>query len=267
MLSAHIARLNILATALLVGLAPLATAAALAPATIDGRVLGLDGKPLAGVQIWLTSEPYSEKRDFRTRTKADGRFSLVRVPSGKYSFSIVRIQSADDFTESVHTRPGDTLQIDQNLKRRIVTIRNGSLVRRFEYLGSRSEGLAGGSWTETTHGLAKGVRECAELRSHPTITSRSGVVSCAKHHIPLLTVRGYGVEDYAQGRHRTITLIHTFGKQLEREQCNPNYIPRDKSLKRSKDYPVPVSVTYCPKCEEATWLTEAEAREEARHNE
>jgi hypothetical protein len=189
------------------------------------------------------------------------------LAAGNYSISIVDTQGADYFGASVQAGPGDAWHVDENLKRRTVTIRSKALLRRFEYLGSRSEkALAGGAWTETTNGLANGVRECAELRSHPTITSRIGVVSCAKHHIPLLTVRGYGVQDYARGRRRTITLIHTFGKQLEREQCNPNYIPRDKSLTRSKDYPVPVSVTYCPKCEEATWLTAGEAREEARQN-
>jgi hypothetical protein len=250
----------------LVLIALIATAAGAAAATVEGRVTGLNGKTMQGVQIWLTREPYSEKADFRTRTKADGRFFIGNVSPGNYSFSVVRIDEVDDLTVSLQVQPGSNWQIDHNLRRRIVTLRSNTSVRRFEYLGSRSEGFAGGAWTETTNGLPKGVRECAELRSHPTITSRSGGVSCAKHHIPLITVRGYGVRDYARGPQRIITLIHTFGKQLEREKCNPNYIPRDKSLKCTKDYPVPVSVTYCPKCEEATWLTEEEAREEARQN-
>jgi hypothetical protein len=266
MMRLHIAARNSVTAPLFVFGALVATTAVAAHVSFEGRILGLHGKPLENVQIWVTREPYSEKADFRTRTKANGRFSLANVPSGKYSISIVRIEGVDDFTASLQAQPGDTWQIDQDIRRRTVTIRDKASVRRFEYLGSRSEGLAGGTWTETTHGLPKGVRECAELRSHPTITSRSGVVSCAKHRIPLVTVRGYGVPDYAPGPRRTITLIHTFGKQLEREECNPNYIPRDKSLKRTKDYPVPVSVTYCPKCEEATWLTEEEAREMLRRN-
>jgi hypothetical protein len=243
----------------------IATAAASSTATFEGRIIGLDGKALQGVQIWLTREPYTEKADFRARTDARGRFLLGNVPPGTYSFSVVRIDKADDFSVSLQAPPGSTWRINHNLRRRTVTLRSRASTRQFEYLGSRTEGLAGGEWIETTNGLPKGVRECAELRSHPTIKSGSGVVLCAKHRIPLLTVRGYGVQDYAPGPRRTITMIHTFGKQLEREQCNPNYIPRDKSLKRTKDYPVPVSVTYCPKCEEATWLTEEEAREEARH--
>jgi|ERR1700730_579177 len=105
---------------------------------------------------------------------------------------------------------------------------------------------------------------CSYLREHPVVISATGQKLCARHRIPLLTVHGYGVTDYAQGSERTLTLIHTFGPQFEREQCNPNYIPRNQSLKRSKDYPIPILVTYCPKCEDATWISEAEWRDSFR---
>jgi hypothetical protein len=107
---------------------------------------------------------------------------------------------------------------------------------------------------------------CTYWHDHPVITSRTGQKLCARHHIPLVTVHGYGTLDYAPGprdiyQNRVITLIHTWGLQAQREKCNPNYIPRGQSLQRTKDQPVPILVTYCPKCEDATWLTEKEARQ------
>jgi Carboxypeptidase regulatory-like domain len=236
--------------------------ALLAEVTFEGRVLGVHDKPLQSVQIWIQREPYRKDGDFRTQTDSNGRFALTNLPPGEYSISVVRIEGVDDFVVShIQARAGDTWGIDYNMRRRTATIRNqgSKSLRRFEYLGSRTKLLAGGDWTETTNGLPRGTRECAELRSHPTIVSRGGVVLCAKHHIPLISAHGFGSTDYAK-RERTITLIHTWGLQRRREECNPNHIPLDQSLHRSKDRPIPLVITYCPKCEDAVWLTEEENR-------
>jgi hypothetical protein len=99
---------------------------------------------------------------------------------------------------------------------------------------------------------------CSYWREHPTVTAASGQKLCARHKTPLLTVHGYGTRNYAAARE--VSLIHTFGPQLEREQCNPNYIPRDQALKRSRDYPISIPVTYCRECEKATAVSEAEWR-------
>jgi Carboxypeptidase regulatory-like domain len=256
MRSRHPARSNING-ALLISIALVASwHAALAQVTFEGRVLSAQNEPLRNVKIWVQREPYREDKDFlSTHTNSNGRFSLTNLPSGKYSISIVRIDGVDDFSASqIQTRAGDIWQVDYSIRRRTTTIGNqgSKKPRRFEYLGSRTKLLAGGNWTETTNGLPQSVRECVELRSHPTIVARTGVLLCAKHRIPLVTQRGY--------RMRELTLIHTWGLRLQREKCNPNYIPHDQSLKRDKDYTIPTMITYCPKCEDATWLTEEEAR-------
>jgi hypothetical protein len=101
---------------------------------------------------------------------------------------------------------------------------------------------------------------CSYWHDHPVITTSTEQKICSRHHIPLITKKGYGSTDYANPQ-RSITLIHTWGLQRRREECNPNHIPLDQSLHRSKDRPVPLLVTYCPKCEDAVWLTEEENRQ------
>ncbi len=46
---------------------------------IKGRVLGPDGKPLAGAKVYVTTRTYKDKRDpkVRAQTDADGRFQLT----------------------------------------------------------------------------------------------------------------------------------------------------------------------------------------------
>src|SRR5579884_3903586 len=46
---------------------------------IKGRVLGPDGKPLAGAKVYVTTRTYKDKRDpkVRAETDADGRFQLT----------------------------------------------------------------------------------------------------------------------------------------------------------------------------------------------
>lgn len=133
---------------------------------------------------------------------------------------------------------------------------NTKTVRRFEYLGSTEKLMAGGNWRETTNGIPRWERECAELQAHPTIVSH-GAVLCAKHHIPLITRIAYGVPE----KSNVITLNHYgAGIQAKKMECNPNYVPFEMSFKRDKHHTVANKVTYCPKCEDAVWLTHEEFR-------
>jgi hypothetical protein len=87
---------------------------------------------------------------------------------------------------------------------------------------------------------------CTELNKHPIIVSASGQKFCARHHIPLITVRGFR----APGN--PLVFYHPVNRAQQRvEDCNPNYIYPDHSLYRNKRCPIPAWVTYCPNCEDA----------------
>jgi hypothetical protein len=84
---------------------------------------------------------------------------------------------------------------------------------------------------------------CRALMNQPIDTSRSGQTLCGRHHIALVTVPGF--------RRRGDWIIDATDEEAIMEACNPNSIPADASLKRSKECPVPANIRYCPKCEEA----------------
>jgi hypothetical protein len=105
---------------------------------------------LAGVQIWLEREGHTVG-DYRTRTRADGRFTETKIPPGRYYIAVVRIQPADDFNaDHVDIREGDVWELDYGLRTRSVTLSNRrrDISRRYVYRGGTRKHLAGGTWKE-----------------------------------------------------------------------------------------------------------------------
>jgi hypothetical protein len=250
---------------LIFGIALAVSRASFGQVAFTGRVLDADNRPLRNVQIWAqlhTNHQYrTDNKDFfQTRTDSSGHFALTKLPSGEYHVAVTRIEKVDDLSVShIKARAGDVWRLDYSIARRMATMRKESskTIRRFEYLGSSSaKVLAGGNWEETTNGIPQWKRECAELQAHPTVVSH-GAVLCAKHNIPLITRVSYEMPKQSN----VITLAHYgAGIQAKKMECNPNYVPFEMSFKRDKEHTVATNVTYCPKCENAVWLTDAELR-------
>ena len=83
--------------------------------------------------------------------------------------------------------------------------------------------------------------------NHLTVLSRSGQTLCAKHHVPLVSVRAYGAPVY---RDRVIlvndnSLLYS-GVALSNV---PNPIPVDVSLRPTGILRRPMTISYCPLCE------------------
>jgi len=96
-----------------------------------------------------------------------------------------------------------------------------------------------------TLALLTGCMDCQYLAEHPVVASASGQKLCARHHIPLVTTRGYTLcEDET-------VIFHFHGKSNIMDNCNPNHIDPHYSLVRTKRYCKRASVTYCPACEGA----------------
>ena len=90
-----------------------------------------------------------------------------------------------------------------------------------------------------------GCMNCENLGWHPIVTSPTGQKLCARHHIPLVTVRGY------QRGGSQVVLYHFHGQSHIADYCNPNHVDPHYSLQRTNTYSVPTRVTYCPLCEQA----------------
>jgi hypothetical protein len=69
-----------------------------------------------------------------------------------------------------------------------------------------------------------------------------GQVSCAKHRIPLITVRGFEA--------KPLTLVHSADpRSVPCDERAPNRIWDSQHLIRTNLHPVRHIVTYCPRCE------------------
>ena len=83
---------------------------------------------------------------------------------------------------------------------------------------------------------------CKPWHGPAVIRSRSGQAICAKHHIPLISVRGYQAPDGA--------LVDPYRAWHDIAVCFPNHVPEYQSLVRDvRDVPLAVRITYCPVCE------------------
>ena len=86
------------------------------------------------------------------------------------------------------------------------------------------------------------VRACDEWRGPKTIRAANGQTLCAKHHVPLITVRGYAAPKGSE--------VDWITGYIVAEPCYPNHIPARVSLRFAKDYyDRPVTIHYCPRCE------------------
>jgi hypothetical protein len=86
---------------------------------------------------------------------------------------------------------------------------------------------------------------CTPWKGDARITLDNGTVLCAKHRIPLVTVRAYTFRDTATRRY-FINTNKAFGKAAA---CYPNLWPVGVFKEAPKDdtYSI-ISVSYCPQC-------------------
>jgi hypothetical protein len=90
--------------------------------------------------------------------------------------------------------------------------------------------------------LASASPACEEWRGPKTIRAANGQVLCAKHHVPLITVRAYRAPKDAE-----IDMIYGY---IITERCYPNHIPARVSLNFApRSFDRPVTIHYCPRCE------------------
>lgn len=80
-----------------------------------------------------------------------------------------------------------------------------------------------------------------------SITSPSGQRLCAKHRIPLVSIRAYEAVD----RPGYVTLVHEASRPYYHiaEQYCPNHIPEHVALHPAWILRKPTTITYCPLCE------------------
>ena len=98
----------------------------------------------------------------------------------------------------------------------------------------------------------EGDRNITQRRPPPIIISASGQKVCAIHEVPFKVAPGYGTEDYAPGSN-VITCVHAIGEPADLERRNPNALPYTQSLRRDKLHTVPITVEYCPRCQNAVY--------------
>ncbi len=93
--------------------------------------------------------------------------------------------------------------------------------------------------------LLPGCMNCEYLARHRVVANAAGEKLCARHRVPLITVRGYGHigED--------VILYHFAGMNHTVDLCNPNRIDPNFSLHRTKRNSTRVTFSYCPQCEQA----------------
>src|SRR5207245_11474464 len=89
--------------------------------------------------------------------------------------------------------------------------------------------------------LLVGACACQSWSGPKTITTASGHVLCAKHHVALVTVRAYRARDDAD-----IDMSVGWNRAAP---CYPNRIPYRVSLRSGGHVFVhPITITYCPVC-------------------
>ena len=86
----------------------------------------------------------------------------------------------------------------------------------------------------------------------PIVVSASGQKLCAIHGVPLKVRPGYGTENYAAGSD-VIVLAHATGEPAELMRQNPNALPLTQTLYRDRLHTVPMTVEYCPRCQNAVY--------------
>ncbi len=98
-----------------------------------------------------------------------------------------------------------------------------------------------------------------DWRGPAVLRSASGRRICAKHHVPLITVRGFEAT--------SDTLVDPYEAWFQIAAPYPNHIPEYQSLQRDRDFSEPTMITYCPKCQhelDARWH-EVDERMKARY--
>ena len=93
--------------------------------------------------------------------------------------------------------------------------------------------------------VLSGCTNCDYLAWHPVVTSPTGQKLCARHRVPLVTVRGYA------HRGEDVILYHWAGMNHTVDACNPNRIDPDCSLRPTKRNSHRWTFSYCPDCERA----------------
>ena len=93
--------------------------------------------------------------------------------------------------------------------------------------------------------------DCTPWSGPRTIADKSNAQLCAMHHIALVTGTAFTVPDG--------TLFHEHPDFAKIRLCFPNLLEEGCVLKRSADFPQPIKVTYCPRCEEEADKLRAES--------
>ncbi len=81
---------------------------------IEGNVIGLDGKPMVGVQVQLDRKDI--KQHFETKTDKNGHYFHTGIPSGLYRISLWQNGAEITFHDNVRVDFGEPTKHDFNLK-------------------------------------------------------------------------------------------------------------------------------------------------------
>jgi len=84
-------------------------------------------------------------------------------------------------------------------------------------------------------------------REGATVISSTGQRLCAKHHIPLLSIRAYQAPTHGD----RVYLVHEAGRWYYNivGEYYPNHIPQHVSLRPAWILREPTTIAYCPLCE------------------
>ena len=119
--------------------------------TIEGQLIGGNGRPLAHAEIRIQSN--DEKiGGWGVRTNEGGIFSAKMLPPSIYQVTI-RVDGNDVFVANhIRTSVGDPWRIDYNVQHAVVTMSTAKSkkVRRFAWQSTRTGSQLGGRWVETT---------------------------------------------------------------------------------------------------------------------
>ncbi len=81
--------------------------------TVEGDVLGPDGKPLQNAEIQISR--IDIKGNWKTKTNKKGHYIYMGLPIGDYNISVVMDGKPAD-TQKVHTSPGDAKNVSFDLR-------------------------------------------------------------------------------------------------------------------------------------------------------
>ena len=82
--------------------------------TLEGDVLGADGKPVQNAEIQITRTDI--KGNYKTKTNKKGHYIYMGLPIGDYSVVVVLEGKPADQPQKVHTSPGDAKNISFDLR-------------------------------------------------------------------------------------------------------------------------------------------------------